>query len=147
MRKILLLLCMMTIISACDYDEDIILCDVTVQLVYPQNSIEPYQGVRVELKDATASIFVDSTDASGVACFHVPPGIYEASSTDQLLTYEWRYFFNGVKSYNLGVDDSTDPSGIDAEASIKNGAHIIYLDTNNSTNDFHMRQKFSLRGE
>ena len=52
-----------------------------------------------------------------------------------------------VYGYNLGVDDSTDPSGIDAEASIKNGAHIIYLDTNNSTNDFHMRQKFSLRGE
>lgn len=52
-----------------------------------------------------------------------------------------------VYGYSLGVDDSTDPSGIDAEASIKNGAHIIYLDTNNSTNDFHMRQKFSLRGE
>ena len=52
-----------------------------------------------------------------------------------------------VYGYNLGVDDSTDPSGIDAEASIKNGAHIISLDTNNSTNDFHMRQKFSLRGE
>ena len=40
---------------------------------------------------------------------------------------------------------SADPSGIDAEASIKNGAHIVYLDTNNSTNDFHERQKCSLR--
>ncbi len=38
-----------------------------------------------------------------------------------------------------------DPSGIDAEASIKNGAHIIYMDTNNSTNDFHERDKFSIR--
>jgi len=50
-----------------------------------------------------------------------------------------------VYDYALGVDDSTDPSGIDAEASIKNGAHIIYQDTNNSSNDFHERQKCSLR--
>ena len=50
-----------------------------------------------------------------------------------------------VYGYALGVDTSTDPSGIDAEASIKNGAHIVYMDTNNSTNDFHERQKCSLR--
>jgi hypothetical protein len=52
-----------------------------------------------------------------------------------------------VYNYALGVGNSTDPSGIDAEASIKQGAHIIYQDTNNSTNDFHERQKFSIRGE
>ncbi len=50
-----------------------------------------------------------------------------------------------VYNYALGVDSSTDPSGIDAEASIKNGAHIVYLDTNNSTNDFHERQQFSIK--
>lgn len=50
-----------------------------------------------------------------------------------------------VYNYSLGVDSSTDPSGIDAEASIKNGAHIIYQDTNNSSVDFHERQKCSLR--
>lgn len=50
-----------------------------------------------------------------------------------------------VYGYDLGVDDSTDPSGIDAEASIKNGARIIYQDTNNSTNDFHERVQASLR--
>lgn len=38
-----------------------------------------------------------------------------------------------------------DPSGIDAEASIRNGAHIIYLDTNNSSNDFHERLSCSLK--
>ena len=52
-----------------------------------------------------------------------------------------------VYDYSLGVGTSTDPSGINAEASIKNGAHIIYKDTNNSTNDFHERQKCSLRGD
>ena len=38
-----------------------------------------------------------------------------------------------------------DPSGIDAEASIKNGARIIYKDTNNSTADFHERKKASIK--
>ncbi len=50
-----------------------------------------------------------------------------------------------VYDYALGVDGSTDPSGIDAEASIQNGAHILYQDTNHSNNDFHERQQCSLR--
>jgi hypothetical protein len=50
-----------------------------------------------------------------------------------------------VTTYTLGVGDSTDPSGIDAEASIRNGAHIIYKETNNTTNDFHQRSRASLR--
>lgn len=53
-----------------------------------------------------------------------------------------------VYGYNYGttsIGGATDPSGIDAEASIKNGAHIIYQDTNNSTNDFHLRSQASLR--
>ena len=49
-----------------------------------------------------------------------------------------------VYSYSLGTE-TTDISGIDAEASIKNGARIVYKDTNNSTNDFHQRSKASLR--
>lgn len=53
-----------------------------------------------------------------------------------------------VYGYSLGTtitDGSTDPSGIDAESSIKNGARIVYKDTNNSSNDFHLRSKASLR--
>ena len=54
-----------------------------------------------------------------------------------------------VYNYSLGTADevvgTTDPSAIDAEASIKNGARIIYKDTNNSSNDFHQRKKASLR--
>ena len=50
-----------------------------------------------------------------------------------------------VYGYALGVDSSVDPSGIDAEASIRQGAHIVYMDTNNSTNDFHERQRCSLK--
>ncbi|ADV43135.1 DUF4876 domain-containing protein [Bacteroides helcogenes] len=46
-----------------------------------------------------------------------------------------------VYNYSYG----NDPSGIDAEASLKNGARIIYQDTNNSTNDFHQRKQASLK--
>ena len=56
-----------------------------------------------------------------------------------------------VYGYSGGTENieptygTTDPSGIDAEASIANGAHIIYQDTNNSSNDFHLRAKASLK--
>lgn len=54
-----------------------------------------------------------------------------------------------VYNYKYGTTDvaggSDDPSGIDAEASIKNGARIVYQDTNNSTADFHLRKQSSLK--
>ena len=53
-----------------------------------------------------------------------------------------------VYGYAGGTEDvegSTDPSGIDAEASIANGAHIIYSDTNDSFIDFHQRKVTSLK--
>ena len=43
------------------------------------------------------------------------------------------------------VEGSTDPSGIDAEASMANGAHIIYSDTNSSMMDYHQRKVASLK--
>jgi hypothetical protein len=50
--------------------------------------------------------------------------------------------------YAGGTSDlggSTDPSGIDAEASIAAGAHIIYQNTNDSGKDFHQRKVASLK--
>ena len=56
-----------------------------------------------------------------------------------------------VYNYALGTQDiengSTDKSGIDAEASMKNGAKIVYMDTNNSTNDFHLRKECAQRAK
>lgn len=53
-----------------------------------------------------------------------------------------------VYNYAGGTGDlengSTDPSGINAEASIANGAKIVFLDTNNSTKDMHQRAKATL---
>lgn len=40
---------------------------------------------------------------------------------------------------------SEDPNSIDAEKSIANGAKIIYMDTNNSTNDLHQRTTASIK--
>jgi hypothetical protein len=45
----------------------------------------------------------------------------------------------------VDVEGTTDPSGIDAEASLRNGARIIYQDTNNSSSDFHQRKQSSLK--
>lgn len=58
---------------------------------------------------------------------------------------EDKLVYNYSRGTMVGDVTSTDPSGIDAEASIKNGARIIYMDTNNSTIDFHQRSQASLR--
>lgn len=114
-------------LSACHYDETLELCNVTVQLVYPEDSVDPYPGVRVELKDASASVFVDSTDAQGVAHYRVPPGIYEASTATQLTdttgTTWWRYNFNGVRSMIIVSPDSTNQIKIDLQMSRRRIVH------------------------
>lgn len=65
----------------------------------------------------------------------------DKEATEALVENEGKLVYN----YSLGVGNSTDASGIDAEASLKNGARIIFQDTNNSTADFHQRSKSSLR--
>jgi hypothetical protein len=50
-----------------------------------------------------------------------------------------------VFGYDQAVEDTQDASGIDAAASLKNGAKIVYMDTNNSTADFHLRKAWSLK--
>ena len=99
------------LLSSCDYDETVETCPVSVRLIYPDNSIEPYEGARVEMKDATSSIYVDSTDASGTARFNLPPGLYEATTNSQYIdstgSTRWRYIFNGVKSLIVISPDST----------------------------------------
>jgi hypothetical protein len=50
-----------------------------------------------------------------------------------------------VYDYDQAVEGTNDPSSIDAAASIKNGAKIVYQDTNNSSADFHLRKTWSLK--
>lgn len=52
---------------------------------------------------------------------------------------------NAGKLVSAPVGVNSDPSGIDAELSMANGAHIIFSDTNNSGVDFYEREKSALR--
>lgn len=65
----------------------------------------------------------------------------DQTATESIAENEGKLVYN----YALGVDGSTDPSGIDVEASLQRGARIVYQDTNNSSNDFHERRQCSLR--
>ncbi len=120
---LLLGLLLLPVGTACSYEEQVATCPVSVALVYPANTIEPYRGARVELKDATASVFVDSTDAYGVAHFRVPPGIYETTSSSTLITTDWKYFFNGVKSMIIISPDSTNQLRLELRMSKKRIVH------------------------
>ena len=71
----------------------------------------------------------------------------DKEATEALAENEGKLVYNYTGGTD-GVDatyGNTDPSGIDAEASIANGAHIIYKDTNNSSADFHQRRVASLK--
>lgn len=107
MKQIALLTLCALLLAACSYDEGMDLLPVSIQLVYPEGSIEPYAGARVELTDAAASIFVDSTDATGTAHFTVPAGLYSMMSSATVETYDYRYFFNGTLSRHVISADST----------------------------------------
>jgi hypothetical protein len=125
--KIIGLICLMWLTS-CSYSEDMDLCMLTVQLVYPENTIEPYAGARVELRSiGHNAVFVDSTDAQGTTRFTVTPGIYEASSAAQFLDSTtstwWRYNFNGVKSMIIVSPDSTNQTSITLKSSRKRVVH------------------------
>jgi len=69
----------------------------------------------------------------------------DKSATEALAENKDRLVYSYSMGTNIDGEVSTDPSGIDAEASIKNGARIVYQDTNNSTNDFHQRKQASLK--
>ena len=127
-RDIFLYLSAALITSSCSYSENLDLCTLTVQLVYPENTIEPYAGARVELKAlGRNAVFVDSTDVRGTTRFTVTPGIYEASSTAQFLDTAtatwWRYNFNGVKSMIIVDPDSTNVAEINLKSSRKRVVH------------------------
>jgi len=69
----------------------------------------------------------------------------DEEATKALEGNEAKLIYNYNKGTTVNNSQSTDPSGIDAEASIKNGAIIVYQDTNNSSNDFHQRSQASLK--
>ena len=120
--------CLPLIMASCSYDESVELCTLSVKLVYPENTIDPYEGARVELRSiGRDAVFVDSTDAQGMTRFTVTPGIYEASSSAQFLDSAtatwWRYNFNGVRSMIIVDPDSTNIAEIALKSSRKRVVH------------------------
>lgn len=114
--------------TSCSYDEDVELCTLSVQLVYPENTVEPYKGAPVELRSTGRNaVFIDSTDASGMVRFRVTPGIYEASTSSQFLdsagTTWWRYNFNGMRSMIIVSPDSLNLTDIELKSSRKRVVH------------------------
>ena len=69
----------------------------------------------------------------------------DKEATEALEGNKEKLVYNYAGGTTVNEKESTDPSGIDAEASIKNGARIIYQDTNNSSKDFHQRKVSSLK--
>ncbi len=114
-----IILACLSLFTACSdegafgYEENITLCPFSIGLSYTDkgDTIIAPNGLRVELKDAMGSIFVDSTDKDGTAYFLVPPGIYEASSSNNYIdstSEQWyRYIFNGIQSLIVISPDST----------------------------------------
>lgn len=94
------------LLQGCSYEEAIDLAQVEVALQYPPEASDIVAGARVELRGGNNGIFVDSTDVQGVAHFNVPPGIYEASTSQRVVIRPWRYIYNGVKGFNVVTTDS-----------------------------------------
>ncbi len=74
----------------------------------------------------------------------------DKAATEALAENEGKLVYNYAMGTEPGsaanlANGTTDPSGIDAEASIANGAHIIYSETNNTATDFHQRAQGSLK--
>lgn len=108
MKKFFVFLFSLLALGACtDYENEMEVLKVSVQLVFPESYTDEKSGLRVELQDATASTFMDSTDTAGIAHFIVPAGIYKATSSSQKLTYDYRYFFNGTRNQVIVTSDST----------------------------------------
>lgn len=99
------------------------------------DALEVYQkGYEKSMKRLTPSVdagYVEITKAAGYSAYRN----VDAEATKAIEGNEAKLV--------MGYPD--DPSGIDAEASIKNGARIIYKDTNNSSADFHERKKASIK--
>ena len=117
MNRITLIIMALCILASCSYDEGLDLCTLRVTLIYPENSIDPYEGARVELRGLGRDVvFVDSTDTEGRVRFDVTPGVYEVSTSSQFVdssgTTWWRYNFNGTRSMIVVDPDSTNQADI-----------------------------------
>ena len=117
------------------------LTDAKVPVEWIIDGVEVFRsGYDNNQKRLLASVDAGSVTLTGRLGYSVYRNV-DKEATEALFENEGLLVYN----YAGGTDGSTDPSGIDAEASIAAGAHIVYKDTNNASNDFHQRARASLR--
>lgn len=117
-----------------------------IPLGWVKDGIEVFDNANIQKSNKR---LLDSVDAGYIGftnkCGYTLYRNVDKEATEALAENEGKLVYN----YAGGTADveggSTDPSGIDAEASIANGAHIVYKDTNNSRNDFHQRKVASIK--
>ncbi len=119
---------------------------VRIPLAWVKDGVEVFDNANIQksnkrLLDSVDAGYIGFTNKNGYTIYRN----VDKEATEALAENEGKLVYN----YAGGTADveggSTDPSGIDAEASIANGAHIIYKDTNNSRNDFHQRKVASIK--
>jgi len=115
------------------------------------DAIEVYNyGNTSNSKRMTAAVdagYVELFNAQGFTLYrNVDKAATEAIPENEgKIVYGYSLGTQGVTIGEAVINGTTDSSGIDAEASIKQGARIVYKNTNNSSNDFHQRSRASLR--
>ncbi len=123
--------------------------NVTWAVKFPKanviGALEVFQSTKLE----TSNLRFPASLNTGYAALTNQKGytIYrnvDKEATEALPENEGKIVYNYAGG-TQDVNGSTDPSGIDAEASIAAGAHIIYLQTNDSGKDFHQRSVSSLK--
>lgn len=117
-----------------------------VPLSWTKDALEVFNAAYL---DSSQKRILPSADA-GYVVFENAQGytLYRnvnKEATEALAENAGKLVYNYAGGTEAFVNGSTDPSGIDAEASIANGAHIIYKDTNNSSVDFHQRKVASIK--
>ena len=115
-------------------------CKIPMEWVI--DGVELYQTINVDKSKKRLPASIDA----GYGLYNSQSGYSAYRNVDQKAT-EAIASNTGklVYDYADAVENITEPSGIDAAASIKNGAQIVYKDTDNSTNDFHLRKGWSLK--
>ena len=117
-----------------------------IPLAWVKDGVDVFDNANIQksnkrLLDSVDAGYVGFTNKNGYTIYRN----VDKEATEALAENEGKLVYN----YAGGTADveggSTDPSGIDAEASIAKGAHIIYKDTNNSRNDFHQRKVASIK--
>ena len=106
MKKIYYLMLSLLIVTfACSDDdkEDYKTATMAVQLSYPAESgYEATEGVIVTMASKSGVVYANETNASGLATFSLPVGLYEVSATDRRSETGKSVLFSGMLS-NVNV--------------------------------------------